>query len=175
MQCTSLPPIYLPLLFFLFQPLIPLLQKQAHPHLCPLSSVLSPTDSDGIPHSTTANMQARPDAAENPVLHRTPSPAAPLAQARSSSAANALVSTPGQLLKLKECVAADNRPTSACCRDIARELGMDERQTQILFQNRFVSLCVLHLYALSPLTSLHLADAPRPSCNSSSRPAQSKS
>ena len=143
----------------------------------PLSSVLCP-----LPHQLRWNttLDHRKHASQTR-CHPEPSPLPhaiscgslgpiEIKQHRKPSCAN-----PGQLLKLEECFAADNSPTSACCRDIARELGMDERQTQILFQNRFVSLCVLHLHALSPLTSLHLADAPRPSCNSSSRPAQLKS
>ena len=109
-------------------------------------------------------MQARPDAAQNPLLRRAISCGSlgpgEIKQRRKRSRVN-----PDQLLKLEEYFAADNSPTSARRRDIARELGMDERQTQIWFQNRFVSLGVLHLRALSPLTSLHLADAPRPSCN----------
>ncbi|KAI0671964.1 hypothetical protein C8Q78DRAFT_972559 [Trametes maxima] len=44
--------------------------------------------------------------------------------------------TPEQLAKLEEYFAADQSPTSARRRDIARELGLDERQTQIWFQNR---------------------------------------
>ncbi|KAI9001531.1 hypothetical protein BD414DRAFT_36865 [Trametes punicea] len=44
--------------------------------------------------------------------------------------------TPEQLARLEEYFAADQSPTSARRRDIARELGLDERQTQIWFQNR---------------------------------------
>ncbi|KAI0774979.1 homeobox-domain-containing protein [Trametes elegans] len=44
--------------------------------------------------------------------------------------------TPEQLAKLEEYFAMDQSPTSARRRDIARELGLDERQTQIWFQNR---------------------------------------
>ncbi|KAI0833732.1 homeobox-domain-containing protein [Trametes gibbosa] len=44
--------------------------------------------------------------------------------------------TPEQLEKLEEFFAADQSPTAARRRDIARELGLDERQTQIWFQNR---------------------------------------
>ncbi|KAL7279370.1 hypothetical protein ACG7TL_007211 [Trametes sanguinea] len=44
--------------------------------------------------------------------------------------------TPEQLAKLEEYFLADQSPTSARRRDIARELGLDERQTQIWFQNR---------------------------------------
>ncbi|CDO74355.1 hypothetical protein BN946_scf184355.g3 [Trametes cinnabarina] len=44
--------------------------------------------------------------------------------------------TPEQLVKLEEYFLADQSPTSARRRDIARELGLDERQTQIWFQNR---------------------------------------
>ncbi|RDX41762.1 homeobox-domain-containing protein, partial [Lentinus brumalis] len=43
---------------------------------------------------------------------------------------------PDQLIKLEEFFAADNSPTSARRKDIAQQLGMDERQTQIWFQNR---------------------------------------
>ena len=48
--------------------------------------------------------------------------------------------TPEQLARLEEYFAADQSPTSARRRDIARELGLDERQTQIWFQNRFVPM-----------------------------------
>ncbi|KAI0636183.1 hypothetical protein C8Q77DRAFT_1155895 [Trametes polyzona] len=44
--------------------------------------------------------------------------------------------TPEQLAKLEEYFAADQSPTSSRRREIARELGLDERQTQIWFQNR---------------------------------------
>ncbi|EIW57792.1 homeobox-domain-containing protein [Trametes versicolor FP-101664 SS1] len=44
--------------------------------------------------------------------------------------------TQEQLAKLEEYFAADQSPTSARRRDIAQELGLDERQTQIWFQNR---------------------------------------
>lgn len=46
--------------------------------------------------------------------------------------------TQEQLAKLEEYFAADQSPTSARRRDIAQELGLDERQTQIWFQNRSV-------------------------------------
>ncbi|KAH9902547.1 hypothetical protein C8Q73DRAFT_634116 [Cubamyces lactineus] len=48
--------------------------------------------------------------------------------------------TPEQLARLEEYFAADQSPTSARRRDIARELGLDERQTQIWFQNRRAKL-----------------------------------
>lgn len=46
--------------------------------------------------------------------------------------------TPEQLAKLEEYFAADQSPTAARRREIAQELGLEERQTQIWYQNRFV-------------------------------------
>ena len=89
----------------------------------PLSSALSPTESDGIPHSATTSVQARPNAAQNPLLRHaiTCGSLGPgeIKQHRKCSRVS-----PYQLLKLEE-----YRPTSARRRDIARDLGMDECQT----------------------------------------------
>ena len=83
-------------------------------------------------------MQARPNAAQNPLLRHAIACGSlgpgEIKQRRKRSRVN-----PDQLLKLEEYFAADNSPTSARRRDIARELGMDERQTQIWFQNRSAS------------------------------------
>ena len=68
-------------------------------------------------------MQARPNAAQNPLLRHAISCSSlgpsEIKQRRKRSRVN-----PDQLLKLEEYC-----PTLARCRDIARELGMDERQT----------------------------------------------
>ncbi|KAI0350050.1 homeobox-domain-containing protein [Trametes cingulata] len=99
--------------------------------LSPLSTVLSPACSD---------VDLSVDAAES---GREPIPAT-LRRAMSLSALTAEAkqrrkrsrTTPEQLAKLEEYFAVDQSPTSARRRDIARELGLDERQTQIWFQNR---------------------------------------
>ena len=99
----------------------------------PLSAALSPTDSDVAPASATV-----PDKAQNPIIRRAIScsslTAGEVKQRRKRSRVN-----PEQLVKLEEFFAADNSPTSARRKEIAQLLGMDERQTQIWFQNRCVS------------------------------------
>ena len=101
----------------------------------PLSAALSPSQSDYAP---SASVPDKPDTSQNPLLRRAIScgSLAPgeVKQRRKRSRVNS-----EQLMKLEEFFAADNSPTSARRRDIARELGMDERQTQIWFQNRSVS------------------------------------
>ena len=98
----------------------------------PVSTALSPTESDITPNSATM-----PDKAENPILRRAISCSslgvgAEVKQRRKRSRV-----TPEQLAKLEQYFASDNSPTSVKRKDIARELGMDERQTQIWFQNRY--------------------------------------
>ncbi|KAI0788048.1 hypothetical protein C8Q74DRAFT_1216543 [Fomes fomentarius] len=97
------------------------------------STALSPTESDIAPNSATI-----PDKAENPIIRRAIScsslnvgGAVAVKQRRKRSRVN-----PEQLAKLEQYFATDNSPTSARRREIAQELGMDERQTQIWFQNR---------------------------------------
>ncbi|KAH9945489.1 homeobox-domain-containing protein [Epithele typhae] len=95
----------------------------------PISSALSPTQSD---ISTLAS--DKPDASQNPILRRAISCGALPAEVKQRRKRSRV--SPEQLIKLEEYFAVDNSPTSARRRDIARELGMDERQTQIWFQNR---------------------------------------
>lgn len=51
--------------------------------------------------------------------------------------------SPEQLAALEGIFAIDRSPTAARRKDISVQLGMDERQTQVWFQNRFVSLLSL--------------------------------
>ncbi|RPD60980.1 hypothetical protein L226DRAFT_522832 [Lentinus tigrinus ALCF2SS1-7] len=100
-----------------------------------LSSALSPADSDVAPHAPPATGAPKP---QNPIIRRAISCSAlagpegrPVKQRRKRSRVN-----PEQLVKLEEIFATDNSPTSSKRKDIAQQLGMDERQTQIWFQNR---------------------------------------
>ncbi|KAI0714401.1 hypothetical protein C8T65DRAFT_738653 [Cerioporus squamosus] len=100
-----------------------------------ISSALSPTDSDVAPPATSASGASKP---QNPIIRRAISCSAlggPEARAAKQRRKRSRVN-PEQLLKLEEFFAADNSPTSARRKDIAQQLGMDERQTQIWFQNR---------------------------------------
>jgi len=47
--------------------------------------------------------------------------------------------SPEQLIQLELCFATDRSPTAARRREISELLGMQERQTQIWFQNRLVN------------------------------------
>ncbi|KAI0709872.1 hypothetical protein C8Q76DRAFT_624997, partial [Earliella scabrosa] len=75
-----------------------------------------------------------PDKAENPILRRAISCSSLTVEVKQRRKRSRV--SPEQLAKLEHYFAADNSPTSARRKEIARELGMDERQTQIWFQNR---------------------------------------
>ena len=135
-----------------------------------LSSALSPTDSDVAPHAPPATV---PPKAENPIIRRAISCSAlvgpegrPVKQRRKRSRVN-----PEQLVRLEEYFAADNSPTSSRRKDIAQQLGMDERQTQIWFQNRYVALLLWHPFPRSRARE----GERRRSCNLSSSRARSRS
>ncbi|TBU22251.1 hypothetical protein BD311DRAFT_155650 [Dichomitus squalens] len=112
---------------------------QEHPDSAassPLSSALSPqsaispTPSDAAPQSSNASAKTG-----NPIIRRAISCGSlPVAEGKQRRKRSRV--TPEQLAKLEELFAMDNSPTSARRKDIARQLGMDERQTQIWFQNR---------------------------------------
>jgi len=60
--------------------------------------------------------------------------------------------TPEQLVHLERYFAMDRNPTAARRKDISELLGMQERQTQIWFQNRYVSvLCTPNLFLTSSI------------------------
>lgn len=67
--------------------------------------------------------------------------------------------TPEQLIHLERYFTVDRSPTAARRREISDLLGMQERQTQIWFQNRYV----LDLYAVFPLL-IHLLVARKLKC-----------
>lgn len=99
----------------------------------PLYAAHSPACSD------TSSLAHDPDGLENlipPVLRKAVSLSALVAGGKQRRKRSR--TTPEQLEKLEEYFAADQSPTAARRREIARELGLDERQTQIWFQNRFV-------------------------------------
>ena len=55
--------------------------------------------------------------------------------------------TPEQLAHLERFFAADRSPTAARRKEISEMLGMQERQTQIWFQNRYITIMLLCLSA----------------------------
>ncbi|KAI0366328.1 homeobox-domain-containing protein [Pilatotrama ljubarskyi] len=99
--------------------------------LSPLSAGLSPACSDVV-----SSVEGGENEGESspPTLRRAMSLSALTAEAKQRRKRSR--TTPEQLAKLEEYFAADQSPTSARRREIARELGLDERQTQIWFQNR---------------------------------------
>lgn len=54
--------------------------------------------------------------------------------------------TPEQLVHLERYFAMDRNPTAARRKDISELLGMQERQTQIWFQNRYVTFFAYPIY-----------------------------
>ncbi|KAM5544584.1 hypothetical protein V8D89_001482 [Ganoderma adspersum] len=96
--------------------------------LSPPQSALSPTQSDAA--SPSSNI---PENRDNPVIRKAISCSSLTSDVKQRRKRSRV--TPEQLAKLEEFFASDNSPTSARRRDIARLLAMDERQTQIWFQN----------------------------------------
>jgi hypothetical protein len=68
--------------------------------------------------------------------------------------------TPDQLVHLERFFAVDRSPTAARRREISELLGMQERQTQIWFQNR----SPLPLSARFAPSNGYSVDGPRPNC-----------
>ncbi|KIY44085.1 homeobox-domain-containing protein, partial [Fistulina hepatica ATCC 64428] len=67
--------------------------------------------------------------------------------------------TPEQLKELEILFAADRSPTAARRKEISERLGMDERQTQIWFQNRRAK--ARHLHTKVPRSMRHTVLASR--------------
>lgn len=124
--------------------------------LSPPQSALSPTQSDAASPSNV------PEKRDNPVIRKAISCSSLSSEVKQRRKRSRV--TPEQLAKLEEYFASDNSPTSARRRDIARQLAMDERQTQIWFQNRCVSVWSC---SATGLRLIAMEDEPRPSCSSS--------
>lgn len=78
--------------------------------------------------------------------------------------------TPDQLVQLERIFVADRSPTAARRREISELLGMQERQTQIWFQNRYALLLLRPLFF--PLI-YPLEDVPRQSFKRARLPSPS--
>ena len=79
--------------------------------------------------------------------------------------------TPEQLAHLEQLFAMDRSPTAARRKEISDMLGMHERQTQIWFQNRSVSICLSHPPSLSfSRAKAKLQDGKKSRANSAETP-----
>lgn len=155
-----------------------------HNKLAPVSSTFSPAgELDAFPESAYSSPNSTRMSPSSPTEHTTQDadgslglsdqdPSSGPQRSRSASHSNSIPGsseskekrkrsrvTPEQLAHLERLFATDRSPTAARRKEISEMLGMQERQTQIWFQNRYSSLviayvqrCVLTRFAL-PQTS----------------------
>lgn len=90
--------------------------------------------SPSLPGPSTVPVRNRSATVANPPKSAPPGSAVPEKEKRKRSRV-----TPEQLTHLERIFALDKSPTAAKRKEISEMLGMQERQTQIWFQNRFVS------------------------------------
>ena len=139
----------------------------------PTSAQMSPADSTDQAHDsskdTEGSLASDLDPASGPQRSRSASHSSVAGPSETREKRKRSRVTPEQLAHLERLFAVDRSPTAARRKEISEMLGMQERQTQIWFQNR----CVISIRTMSrpPLLKNRSAaiDGPKPSCKKAAR------
>lgn len=110
------------------------------PHSSPSSSTspLTPDDSPPPEDSLESERESR----VGPIRTRSASTASSKSSTETKEKRKRSRVTPEQLAHLERYFAMDRSPTAARRKEISETLGMQERQTQIWFQNRYSKMCI---------------------------------
>ncbi|CCM04699.1 uncharacterized protein FIBRA_06885 [Fibroporia radiculosa] len=126
--------------------------RQESPADSPASSPAIDSASSGVDESWEQDCSSSTSAHQTPpsAPRDRPSLTADLKEKRKRSRV-----TPQQLVQLEQSFAADRSPTAARRKEISKLLGMNERQTQIWFQNRRAKAKLQEMGAKAPGGPMH--------------------